>query len=74
MTIVTFEIIIEVVFRIIIAVVVVVAAVVNGECPTLNPTVRIIIVCVDKAKGPIIGCVRGLDAAVGTVVIGKQQQ
>ena len=34
---------------------------------TLNPIVGIIIV-VDKTKGPIIG-VKGLDTAVGTVIV-----
>ena len=57
------RIIINVVFGIVIAVVVV-----NNEDPTLSPTFRpvvgIIIIGVDKAKGPIIG-VRGLDTAVG---------
>ena len=53
--------------------VVVVVIVVNGKGPTLSglilhPSVRIIIVCVDKAKGPIVG-VRGLDMAVGTVIV-----
>ena len=64
--IVAFEIITDVVFGIEIAVIVVV--VVNGEGPTLNPVVRIIIVG-DEAKGPIIGGGRGLDTAVGTVIV-----
>ena len=69
MMIVAFEIIIDVVFGIEIAVIVVVV-VVNGEGPTLNPAVRIIIVGVsDEAKGPIISGVRDLDAAVGTVIV-----
>ena len=60
-----------VVFEIVIAVVVVI--IVNGRGPTfsgliLHPSVRIIIVCVDEAKGPIIG-VRGLDTAIGTIIV-----
>ena len=55
-------------------VIVVVVVVVNWEGPallglTLHPTVRIIIFCVDKAKGPIISGVRGLDTAVGTFIV-----
>ena len=64
--IVAFEIIIDVVFGIVIVIIVVV--VVNGEGPTLNPVFRIIIVG-DKAKGPIIGGNRGLDTAVGTIIV-----
>ena len=63
MMIVAFEINIDIVFGIEIAVVVV-----NGKGPTFNPVVRIIIVG-DKAKGPIIGGGRGLDIAVGTVIV-----
>ena len=70
MMMVAFEIIIDVVFGIVIAVIVVVVVVVNGEGPTLNPAVRIIIVGVsDEAKGPIISGVRGLDTAVGTIIV-----
>ena len=53
---------------VVVIVVVVVVVVVNGEGPTLNPVVRIIIVG-DEAKGPIIGGGRGLDTAVGTVIV-----
>ena len=49
---VAFEIIIVVVFGIDIAVLVVI--IVSCEGPTLNPTVRIIIVFIDEAKGPVI--------------------
>ena len=63
-------IIINVVFGIVIfVVVVVVVVVVICEGPTLNPAVWIIIVGVDEAKGPIIVGVRGLDTAVGTVIV-----
>ena len=65
-------IIINVVFGIVIAVVVVIV-IVDCEGPpllslTLSPVVRIIVVG-DKAKGPIIGGDRGLDTAVGTVIV-----
>ena len=54
-------------------VVVVVVVVVNCKGPTLsgltlNHTVRIIIICVDEAKGLII-CAKGLDTAVGIVIV-----
>ena len=59
-----------------IAVVVVVVVVVNCEGPTLlgvtlDPAVRIIIVCVDKVKGPMISGVRSLDTAVVITIIVK---
>ena len=64
--------IINVVFGIVIATVVIIV-IVNCEVPTLldltlHPTIWIIIVDVDEVKGPIIG-VRGLDTAVGTVIV-----
>ena len=49
---VAFEIIIVVVFGIVIAVLVVI--IVSCEGLTLNPAVRVIIVVIDEAKGPII--------------------
>ena len=52
--IVAFEIIIDVVFRIEIAVVFVFGIIIYCEGPKLNPAVRIIIVVIDKTKGPII--------------------
>ena len=68
------KIIINVVFKIVIAVVIVIVIVVNCEGPTLSclilrPAVRIIIVGVDKAKGPIIVGVRVLDTTVGTIIV-----
>ena len=68
--IIAFEIIIDFVFGIIIAVTVVV----NCKGPTLlgltlSPAVVIIIVYVDKAKGPMISDVRGLDAAIDTFIV-----
>ena len=70
---VVYGIIINVIFGIVITVVVVVVVVVaNGKCstlsPTLYPTVGIIISSVDETKGSIVG-VRGLDTAVGGIVI-----
>jgi len=64
------KIIIDVVFGFEIIVVIVV---VNGKGPPflgliLHPSVRIIIVCVDEAKGPIISGVRGLHMAVTVIV------
>ena len=53
MMVVAFEIIIVVVFGIVIAAVFVVV-VVTCEGLTLNPAVQIIIIIIDKAKGPII--------------------
>ena len=60
--------IINVVFGIVIAVVIVDCEGPRFSSPTLHPSVRIIIACVDKAKSPIIGGGRGLDT-VGTVII-----
>ena len=64
-------IIIDIVFGIVIVadVVVVVVVIVNYEGPTLNPAIEIIIVGVDEAKSLIIRGVRGLDTAVGTVIV-----
>ena len=71
-----FKISIDVVFGIVTAVVIViVVVVVNSESPTLSgltlsPVVRIIIVgVIDKAKGPIIVGVRGLNTTVDTVIV-----
>ena len=66
------KIIIDVVFGIWVAVIVVVVAV-NCEgpalsCLILHPTVWIIIVGVEEAKGPIIG-VRGLDTVAITIIV-----
>ena len=65
--------VVVVVFGIVIAVVVIVA-IVTCEGPTLSclilcPAVGIMIVGVDKAKGPIISGTRGLDTAVGILII-----
>ena len=71
-----FKISIDVVFGIVTAVVIViVVVVVNSESPTLSgltlsPVVRTIIFSiVDKAKGPIIVGVMGLDTPIGTVIV-----
>jgi len=65
-----FRIIFVVVFEIIIVVVVVIVEFPTLSCLILHPSVRIIIVCVDEAKGPIISGVRDLDdTAVDTVIV-----
>ena len=65
-----FGIIFVVVFEIVIVVVVVIVEFPTLLCLILRPAVGIIIVGVDKAKGPIISGVRDLDdTAVGTVIV-----
>ena len=67
---VVFGIIFVVVFEIVIVVVVVIVEFPTLSCLILRPAVGIIIVGVDKAKGPIISGVRDLDdTAVGTVIV-----
>ena len=66
-------IVIDVLFGIVIVVVVVVVVVVEYDGlilsgPTLNPAARIIVVGIDKVKGPIIGGIRG---PVVTTIVGN---